>query len=138
MPERTLKKKNQPPIPQPDTAWHETFLAGLRVCPVVSYAARLAKVSRRSVYEHRDAFPDFAAAWDDALAEGVEMLESEAHRRARHVSDTLMIFLLKSHRPEKYRETIRNEVTGKDGQPIRIVTAQDLTDDELAAIAAGQ
>lgn len=31
----------------------------------------------------------------------------------------------------------RKEVTGKDGQPIRVITAQELSDDELAAIAAG-
>lgn len=31
----------------------------------------------------------------------------------------------------------RKELTGKDGEPLRIVTAQELTDDELAAIALG-
>ena len=31
----------------------------------------------------------------------------------------------------------KQELTGKDGGPLRIVTAEDLTDDELAAIVAG-
>jgi hypothetical protein len=106
MPKRAPKKANLPPIKEVQTAWHEAFLAGLKICPVVSYAARLAKVSRRNVYEQRERFPEFAAAWDDAIAEGIEMLEAEAHSRARRVSDTLMIFLLKAHKPQMYRERL--------------------------------
>lgn len=44
---------------------------------------------------------------------------------------------LLNRRPEQWRDTQRIEHTGKDGGPIRIITAEDLTDDELAAIAAG-
>ena len=35
------------------------------------------------------------------------LLEAEARRRALSVSDTLLMFLLEAHRPERYRETIR-------------------------------
>ena len=35
------------------------------------------------------------------------MLEKEAWRRALKQSDTLLIFLLKAHRPQKYREVIQ-------------------------------
>ena len=41
------------------------------------------------------------------------MLEREAIRRATEGSDTLMIFLLKANRPEKYRDNTTANVTMK-------------------------
>jgi hypothetical protein len=38
-------------------------------------------------------------------------------------SDTLAMFLLKAHRPEKYRELIRQEITGAEGAPITLAAA---------------
>lgn len=34
-------------------------------------------------------------------------------------SDTLLIFLLKGRRPEKFRDVVRQEVTGADGAPVK-------------------
>lgn len=50
-------------------------------------------------------------------------------------SDTLLIFLLKAHRPKKYRE--RHEVKHKGTLRLRH-TAEDLSDDELANIVKGE
>jgi hypothetical protein len=73
--------------------------------------------------------PDFAAAFDEAVKLGTAALEDEAKRRAfegcdkpifyqgiqcgtvREYSDTLMIFLLKAHDPEKYAERTKSDVT---------------------------
>ena len=38
----------------------------------------------------------------------------------RKYSDTLAIFLLKAHAPEKYRENTRMELTGANGEPLTI------------------
>lgn len=38
----------------------------------------------------------------------------------RKYSDTLAIFLLKAHAPEKYRENTRMELTGANGGPVQI------------------
>lgn len=104
------------------------------------------------MYGWRQADAEFAAKWDEVVEAGTEELEEEARRRAfrgvdepvfyqgdecgsiRKYSDTLLIFLLKGRRPEKYRENVRTEITGKDGGPVRFVKAEDLSDDELAAI----
>ncbi len=69
---------------------------------------------------------------------GLTGLEDEAHRRAfegdeqevfkdgncigvtRKYSDTLAIFLLKAHDPEKYRENTRMELGGIKGQPLEV------------------
>ena len=66
--------------------------------------------------------PAFAAAWDDALEAAVDQLEAEARHRAidgveqphfhqgkvcgtvRKYSDALLMFLLRAHRPETYRD----------------------------------
>ncbi|HKS27088.1 MAG TPA: hypothetical protein VJS44_04685 [Pyrinomonadaceae bacterium] len=102
---------------------------------VVKLACDSAKVSRALVYKAKTEDPVFAEAWDDAMDSAADVLEAEARRRAyegveepigfykgapsahvRRYSDTLMIFLLKGARPEKFRE--RHEVTGKDGAPL--------------------
>lgn len=112
------------------------FLHNLAVSCNVSASCRLAKVSRGAVYQWRSEDAEFAKAWDDALTEAIELLEAEAWQRARKQSDTLMIFLLKAHKPEKYRETIRAEHSGLQGKPIQHThtVLHDLSDDELDAI----
>jgi hypothetical protein len=102
--------------------WPRAFLAALRRSGVVRSACRAARVGRSTAYRHRDTDPAFAAAWDRALETAVDALELEARRRAvegversvfhagkqvgiiHDYSDTLLIFLLKANRPEKYRD----------------------------------
>ena len=51
-------------------------------------------------------------------------------------SDTLLQFLLKGLRPERYRDRVSAEVTGKDGGPIPLEDKRlaTLTDDELTSL----
>ena len=95
----------------------------------VSRACAAIDLTRTRAYEWRAADPLFAEAWDEAVELGTDELEEEARRRAfrgvdepvfyqgevcgeiRKYSDTLLIFLLKGRRPEKYRE--RAEITGQ-------------------------
>lgn len=120
------------------------FLAELRDTCNVTLAARAGGVSRRRAYQVRDEEPDFAKLWDDALQEGIDLLEHEAQRRAfegtnkpvfyqgyecgtvREYSDTLTIFLLKAHRPDKFRETSKVELSGS-------LELRTMTDDEIEA-----
>lgn len=98
------------------------FLDALAETGNVSAAARTAGVSRSHAYTLKAADPDFAAEWTDSLEAAVDALEAEARRRAldgvetphfhqgrvcgtvRKYSDTLLMFLLRAHRPERYRE----------------------------------
>lgn len=98
----------------------------LAECCQVGKACRALKISRSAAYQWRSEDEQFRAAWDRAMKVGLTALEDEAHRRAfdgtlkpiyqggvkcgtvREYSDTLAIFLLKSHDPEKYRD--RKEV----------------------------
>lgn len=120
----------------------EKFLDVLRQTCNVTEAARTAGIGRRTAYEWRDADEAFRAAWDDAEQEAVDGLEREAWRRAKEgvpkpvtfqgkitdtyleYSDRMMELLLKAHRPDKYKDRVTNEHTGKDGGPIEVADAR--------------
>lgn len=124
----------------PKKDWKLVFIKALATSPNVTAAARKAKIARQYAYEARDNDPAFKAAWDEALASSLDAAEGELYRRAvkgtiskryydkdgkllnvdREYSDTLLIFLLKAHKPEKYRETVRNELTGANGEAIQV------------------
>lgn len=113
-----------------------TFLNVLKETGNVSEAAREVGLSRRTAYNLRESDEEFAKAWDEAVDTGIDYLEEEARRRAykgvaepvfyqgmecgtvQKYSDTLMIFLLKANRPDKYKDRVANEHTGKDGGAI--------------------
>lgn len=112
------------------------FLYGLRKGNTVSSAAAIAGFARQTVYDHRERDKTLAVRWVEAEAEGTEVLEQEAFRRAvqgtdhpvtyegaitatyKEYSDTLLIFLLKARRPEVYRENV--SLTGARGGPVDV------------------
>lgn len=104
-----------------DKSWHESFLVSLRENGNVSVAAKAAGVLRKVAYQQRANDPEFAAAWEEAIAEAIERLEDIARKRAERTSDTLLIFLLKAHKPSKYRDNVRVEHSGPDGKPIEYI-----------------
>lgn len=108
--EKTIKKAIKPETW--DRSWHPKFLEALRLTCSPARAARVAAVDRSTAYRHRDELPDFRAQWDDAIREAVELLEAEGWQRARKTSDTLLIFLLKAHKPEMYREKFEHNHKG--------------------------
>lgn len=90
-----------------------SFLNILRVSCNVAGACRAAKIGRRTAYDWREADPEFAQAWKDAEDEAADALEQVAWKRATEgQSDRLMEILLKGHRPERYTDKIKGELTG--------------------------
>lgn len=94
--------------PKRETEWKPVFLKVLANTANVRAACVAAGISRPVAYKHKNEDPEFGAAWETALEDAVDGLEYIATQRAITTSDTLMIFLLKAHRPEKYRESNRN------------------------------
>lgn len=135
----TRKKK-----PTKRRAWKPAFLAAYALTGNVRAAAEAAQINRSTAYRGRDADAKFAQAWDEATEDAADRLEQEARRRAvlgtevpvyqggklvgtkREFSDTLLIFLLKGIRPEKYRERQHIEHEGR-------LILSHLSDDELSA-----
>jgi hypothetical protein len=99
--------------------WRPAFLAAFASTGNVLLSAKAAGIDRNLPYLERRKNPTFAAAWEQAEEDSVQLLEAEARRRAMSVSDTLLIFLLKSRRPAVYRDNARVELTGAAGGPIQ-------------------
>ena len=111
--------------------WTKAFIKALIVHGGVTRAAKEAEVSRSVVYDRRDKDVDFNKAWEEALDCYADDLEIEARRRAvdgivveevyeddklirkkLKYSDTLLIFLLKGARPEKFADHSKVEHSG--------------------------
>jgi hypothetical protein len=139
---RTPKKGKPQKRTSPD--WGPRFLISLAESANIYAACKAAKVSRSTVYLRRDNDVMFAAAMAAAIDDACDDLELEARRRAKEgvvrpvfqggarvgevqdYSDTLLIFLLKAHRPEKFRDNVKVEHAGKIDLEI-----DSLTDAEL-------
>jgi len=93
--------------------WKPDFIAALSEAGTVTEACRKSGVSRTTAYRARQQDEAFALQWADVEEEGTELLEKVAVQRAVDGSDTLMIFLLKSRRPQKYRENVKIEHGGE-------------------------
>lgn len=96
------------------------FLESLALHGNVTQAAHHAGLGRWKVYELRKQDAEFAREWEEALRESEDRLEAEAVRRAvdgveepyfyqgeqrgasRKYSDQLLMFLLKSRRPDRF------------------------------------
>lgn len=98
--------------PRKSSDWTILFLDALRNKPIVKDACAAASVSTSTAYRYRDENSEFAKAWDDALADGADELESIAWRKAEQGDTALIIFLLKGLRPDKYRERSEQKHTG--------------------------
>jgi len=112
--------------------WEDRFLTLLESTFSVASAAAGAGIDRGTAYKRRECHPDFRAKWEAALANAMDGLEEAAYRRAREMSDTLAIFLLKTRRPDLYRD--RQDVT----TTTMAVNYADLTDEQLQRIANGE
>jgi hypothetical protein len=86
--------------------WAPRFIEIYAATGNVRLAATAAGVSRDAPYKRAQANPEFAAEWIDARENAVDLLEAEARRRALSSSDALLVFLLKAHRPDLYRDKV--------------------------------
>lgn len=115
--------------------WKTVLLRVLAKTANVRASCQAANVSRQVAYQHRTEDAVFREQWEMALEEALELLEEAARKRAMKSSDVLLIFLLKAHRPEKYREqrSVRPETVSKDSASIHEVTFdyRKLSDEEL-------
>jgi hypothetical protein len=118
---------------------------------MVSKTCELMGISRNTAYTERQRNEDFALAWADIEEETTEAMECEAYRRAvegvttpmvsagKHVtdvqsySDRLLEFMLKSRRPEKYRDRVDVNHSGKVEKRLKLDLSK-LDNDELGAL----
>ena len=122
------------------------FIDALAVTANVTAAAAAAGIDRRSVYNLRRASPSFAAAFAQALDEGLDNLVDIAVARCtegvlepvfwkgqqvatrRRYNDRLLIFLLRLHRPDGCARTLVEPAPFVADYPAAIAMRQDLVD----------
>src|SRR4030095_14184981 len=125
-----------PPTKLHTAAAKKRFLKHFADWGVVETAARYAGVHRNTVYKWQERDPAFSAAYHQGVEQSTEVFEAEAGRRAvegvekpvyqggelvghaREYSDTLLIFILKARKPEKYRDRFDSLAKGSDFVPL--------------------
>lgn len=99
----------------------------------------MAGIARETAWKARKRDPAFTEAWDAAMEDARDLLEIEARRRVvqgvgrpvlhqrhkvgavRGYSATLLIFLFKGGRPEKYRERFERSGPGGKTVPFQVI-----------------
>ena len=130
---------------RPRTPWQPVFLEVLATSGNITLSAHKVGISRVQAHRTRATNKAFAALWDEAIEESMDLLEAEARRRAavgvvrnvyhqgkvvgheKHYSDTLLIFLLKGGRPEKYRENVNHKHDGNVNVAVQKTEERRLT-----------
>ncbi len=142
---------DESPFPKIANAHQRAFLVAFLETGNVRRACEVAKVGRSSHYRWFEQHPAYREAFKLAKECAADLLEAEAYRRAvegveepvgwykgraggmvRKYSDTLLIFLLKGLRPEKYRDRV--ELHGQ----LANLDLSRLDDDSLRRIGAGE
>ncbi len=106
---------------------------------MVSKACKKMKLPLRTVYNWLESDEFFKAQFEISKKRTIDRLEEEANRRAFHgvlepvyqggkkvgtvtkFSDALLQFMLKHNKKDTYTETVRQEHTGQNGEPIQTV-----------------
>jgi hypothetical protein len=106
--------------------YKRTFLVAYSECGNIIIACNITGIHPRNVSAWRAFDPVFKEDFEVATDMAVSLLEQEARRRALEGSDRLLEFLLKSIKPEVYRERyeFKQEITTDyviDISPIRQV-----------------
>ena len=136
--------------PEKEREFLDALAAGLSV----TKSSKACGIGRRTVYSWRSADEEFSTAWESAYEQGSDALEDEAYHRAvegiekpvgwyqgkpggtvTEYSDTLLIFLLKGRRPEKFAESRRVHMTGQmKHEHSRNYDLSKLSDDDLNTV----
>lgn len=101
-------------------------LAALSSGQSVTAAADTASINRWTIYRWRKEDEKFGEAMARAQEEGIDRLEDHARARAMDAerpSDALTMFLLKAHRPVKFRERVDLSHSGGIEQVKRVIMA---------------
>jgi len=114
--------------------WKPRFLEIIRATGNVRLAASAAGIDRSTPYRRAQRDPAFARDWAAAEQDAIDVLEAEARSRALAGSDQLLMFLLRAHRPERYRETLDLRLELR-AEAERIAAKVGLSADEVLELA---
>jgi hypothetical protein len=134
----------------------DQFLETLAQTCNITESAHAVGVTRQTAYHRRRADAAFRQGWDQAIDSAVDALEAEARRRAidgieephfyrgeicgtvRKYSDQLLMFLLKAHRPEKFRDRAPALPPAAGPTEAESEGAKERLESKLARLAQGE
>lgn len=89
--------------------WQDFFLELFNKTMLLGESCKATGISLGWLRDYRSAHPEFEAKIQEAYINQTEVLEQIAIRRAGEGSDRLLEFMLKSRKPEVYRENVHHE-----------------------------
>lgn len=126
-----------------DERWsRDEWLKAFAETGMVSKACEAIGICRNTAYQERQRNEDFALAWHDIEERTTEVMEREAYRRAvegvtepvvsagqyvtdvQKFSDRLLEFMLKSRRPERYRDRVSVDHSGSVEKRVKLDLAK--------------
>lgn len=90
------------------------FITHLRQCSTIYVAANRTGINKLTAYRWRDSDPVFSEAWDDALEDSADIMETSTYEDALGSQDKagnplLKMFWLKAHR-SKFRDKVTIDI----------------------------
>lgn len=108
--------------------WKPPFLAALRHMPVVTHACEIVDIERSTAYRARDADPEFATAWDDAMESGIDRAEKAAMQRAVDGWEEAVVD--KGRLAYRYERVVTKETHADTGEEVEAETWRMVLDDK--------
>lgn len=136
--------------------WRKTFLEVMAKTGVATIAANVAGISRVAAYQHRNDDEKFAADWDDALEQAVDLVEAGAFKSATYgdvedvyhqgikcgervkYSDRMREMILRGRRAPIYGAKAQIEIKGGVGAPLTPEERNEIVEEGLRRIGGYQ
>ena len=108
-------------------------------CGVIGLACDHAGVRRKTHYDWLEKHPKYKELYEEIREKFVDGLESVAINRAREKSDSLLMFLLKAERRDKYGDKNDVSLAGQRGAPpIQLVFAEGMLNEDEKRMLGGE
>lgn len=128
--------------PKPSRDWRPAFLAAFRNSANIRASAQAAGIDWSTAYRARKREPRFAEAWGMAEQEALDLLEARAMQLALGGDTHMLIFMLKTRRPEKFQDRVHIKLDLRQ-EAERIATdlgvdVDDILEEATRILAASQ
>jgi hypothetical protein len=115
-------------LPEDTKKLMDSVLNEYVLCGVIGIACDHCNVDRRTHRVWLETYPEYKEMFETMKERFVDGLEKVAIERAKEKSDSLMILMLKSHRPQTYNQGIDLKVSPNDN--LKFIFSQDMLSPE--------
>ena len=114
------------------------FLREYVSCGQIGVACDRAGIRRKTHAQWMEKYPRYKELVEEVTERFWDNMELVAFDRAREKSDSLLMFLLKANKPEKYRDSVDANVNHQNtGPPIQLIFAEGMLNPEEQKLLEG-